>query len=170
MSATSAGATTPEKDQPDLEVISPSTGELTIRGIKCRVNRLKTREILLLLRVFTRTFGENIGELGINLDDEDDETASRLAGILIVAIPEGIEEFIDLFAGLVEPVGKLNDAQRRELDEELRNPDPDVAVEVIDIIVEQEKDDLKSLLGKVRALWSKAGKAYSKPKRRSRAG
>lgn len=150
-------AKTVEKDQDDVEAIVPVEMRLTVNGIECRVNRLKTREFLALMRVLTAGLGPGLGQ--VELDFSDGETVGRdLTALMLLAIPNATAEFSVFLASIVSPVdgGKAGEIAKYMHD----NPELDVMIEVFEAMAIQEKDDLAGLLGKARAMWSRVGNLY----------
>jgi hypothetical protein len=75
-------------------------------------------------------------------------------------VPEAGDELVDLFRALIEPADKLTDAQTRELQRELANPDPTEALGVVEILARQEKDTFPLLMGKARQVFGAVSALY----------
>ena len=134
--------------EPDLEVIFPDPGQLTIVGIPVELRRLQTREVLLAVRVVTAGMGAGIMKVDLTLSKE--ELLPVLFGLLVNALPEAPDEFIDLLAAVVTAKNK---EQRGPLAEVMLNPPPGATLDIIAGIYAQEKDDLADLLGKAAQLF-----------------
>ena len=148
---TAAAATEHEPGEaftPDLDVIVPEAGGgLTIGGIPASVKRLRMRELIALGRVMTAGASPALGAVKLNTNDPE-AMGADLAAILMLALPNAIEEFCDFLAALVE-ARDPSDASR--LASYVRdNPDLEELVDVLNVMVEQEKDTLASLAGKLQ--------------------
>lgn len=142
----------------DLEAILPNEGKLDVEGIDCIVRRLKSREFLQLVRVLTTGLGPSISQ--INLAGDQEELQGQLIGMILMAIPEAADEFGDFVFSIVEPV---NRADKNELREKLQNPELDVLIDVLTIVVVQEAPDFQSLVGKVKAALKLVQGTYRRP-------
>lgn len=151
-----------EPEKLDSEEILPGTTPLgvtveTDKGpVECRVKRLKAREMLALLRVITRGFGGSIASIMIDAEDPD-AMQGQILGLMMVAIPESIDEFVDFVQIIVEPA---DGSDARRLKKALDNPEPEVVMAVAEIIAFQEKDDLVALVGKARAALARIQSLY----------
>lgn len=160
---TPAEAETPKKEEKDLEAILPQPGEPFEIGaasgspVLVRVNRLKTREFLALMRAITRGVGPGLSHL--TLAGSEDEQVAEMLGIVVMAIPEAGDDFVEFVQTVTVAVGK-DDAQR--VQQELRNPEIDDTLRIIEQVVTQEIDDLQALLGKVQSMWTRMVTMYQK--------
>jgi len=168
---TASTETRPDDDtKPDLEVILPEQGVVVVVGVPCRVKRIKLREMMLLARVLTAGVGANLAELRI---DDEEGFEEKLMALLVMAIPEAGPETCDLFAALVEPIRALEDDTKQHtgkvllVTEEMRNPDPEVAFDILGIVAAQEKDTFPLLLGKARAVFGNVTALYRTGKKGS---
>jgi hypothetical protein len=141
----------------DLNVIAPDEETIDIAGIRCRVRRVRLRELMLLARVITAGVGSNLADIDLG---EGEEFQSRMMALLVMAVPEAGDELVDLFRALIEPADKLTDAQTRELQRELANPDPTEALGVVEILARQEKDTFPLLMGKARQVFGAVSALY----------
>lgn len=151
----------PEKKD-DLEAILPTPFQVKVDGMNCRVRRLKTREFLALVQVLTSGLGPALGN--VKLDFSDDETIARdLSALMLLAIPNAVDEFVFFLTSVVEPV---QDADRGKVATYLQdNPDLDVMMEIFEGIAVQEKDDLVVLAGKAQAMWSRVAGLYARQRK-----
>lgn len=155
-------APAPAEEKPaDLEAILPSEFRVVIDGMPCKVRRLKTREFLALVQVLTSGLGPALGN--VKLDFSDDEAIARdLSALMLLAIPNAVDEFVFFLTSVVEPV---KDSDRGKIATYLQdNPDIDVMLEIFEGIAVQEKDDLVVLAGKAQAMWSRVAGLYTKQK------
>lgn len=159
----------PEEPKPDLAVILPEEGEVEIDGIRCTVKRLKTIEMLSLVRVLTRGLGQSMQEVRLDFDSE--EVASDLAALMVIAIPEAVDEFVTFLHSVVVPI---DSTRHSDLKVALANPPIETLLDVAEVIATQEKDDLKSLVGKAQSMWTRMQSLYGgqgkKEKRKRQAG
>ena len=151
-----------EEPPADLDVILPEAGPLTIGDIECRVSRLKSRELLALLRVMTAGLGGSLRDVMPEIDTDDPSAMqTEIMVLLVLAIPNAVEEFLQFLRVVVSPVDEKRTA---DLLKHLDNPDPDVLIEVAAVVVEQEIDDLASLVGKARAALARIQSVYQMKK------
>lgn len=160
--ASQASETPAEEPKPDIEVILPESGTVTIHGaegqeIPAGVRRLKSREFLLLMRVITQGLGQGLTTVRLDLTDPD-EAQGQMLGILMLAVPEALEEFGDFLHAIVEPKAQKDAASLAHV---ARNLDPGDLLDVLGVMVEQEKDDFMALMGKAQAWLARLQKTMS---------
>lgn len=147
-----------QEQKPDIDAIVPETMTVMVDGVECRVNRLKTREFLSLIRVLTAGLGPGLNE--VELDFTDGETVARdLSALMILAVPNATAEFTVFLTSVVEPVDGSKQGQVGKYLYD--NPDLDVMIDVFEAIAVQEKDDLAALAGKLRGVWGRIGTLYA---------
>ena len=130
-----------------LETIAPTEQAVTVDGVPCRVSRLRMRELLKLVRVLTTGLGDAMSALDFNADK--DAFAQQLMSAAIVGIPHAEDEFVELVQAVVVP----QDPRRAdEVRDALHNPDLDVVIDAVGVVIDQEADAFQSLLGKVQNL------------------
>ena len=134
----------------DLEEIFPEEGIIEIDGHKCRVKRLKTREFFGLLRVMTSGLGPMLGQFQFHQKMSDEDMGAQLIAMAALALPNALEEFATFMQLIVEPVDSKVDIR-----EALDNPDLDVTMEVIAVMIGQEAGDFRELVGKAQTIFSK---------------
>jgi hypothetical protein len=134
----------------DFEVILATPGELIVAGIPARVKRIRTRELMLAVRVLSSGVGAGLAH--IDWDDRENLQTNMVA-LLITAIPDAYDEFVDLVRALVEPAEPIHDSDtQRTWNQEMANPDVETTMDVIAVLVAQERDVIPVLLGKARTL------------------
>jgi hypothetical protein len=163
--AAADGPAPDQAEQPDqaedLESLLPQLPDrVEVAGVPCVVNRIRTRELMLLARVLTRGVGANLRMVDFDSDDVD----SQIMGLLIVAIPEAGDEILDLIRALVRPEEKLPDKDPRAatFHAEMANPDMDTTLDVLAVLVRQEKETFPLLVGKVKVLFAAASAVWRK--------
>lgn len=147
---------------PDIENIlsEPTEIELT-NGMKVEVQRLKTIQMLRLLRIFTRGIGENIG--AFSFDPEDPDFAQNIVMLAFLAIPEAEQETVDFVQSMVVPVGyneRAKTKEEREKNDELyaeflvamRNPEIDDLFSIVEVAIKNEVPHLTALGKRVATL------------------
>lgn len=139
----------------DLETIAPEESEVVVDGVRCRVKRLRTREVLTIVRVLTRGIGPGVQDL--DFTGPRDQVAQELAGALIVAVPESPDEFLQFVSDVVEPIDESN---LKPFQEAIRNPELETLLEVAEAVAVQEADNLKSLMGKATAMANRVSGVY----------
>lgn len=139
----------------DVEAVSPEEGKVEVDGVVCRVRRLQTREILQIVKILTRGLGPGIKDVTIDTDMLEQDVLA----LLILAVPNAIDEMFDLLTSVVEPVSNYD---RAKFLAAMKNPPPETMLDVFEVIALQEKDDLHRLVGKVQAMTSRLKTAYQK--------
>lgn len=156
----------------DMDVIAPSEALVTVAGVECRVKRIKLRELMLLARVLTAGVGTNLADIKLNEDGAEEQ----LIALLVMAIPEAGVEVCDLLRAVVEPqfeppadekAEKEQQRARAAVNAEMRNPDPEVALDILGIVASQEKDSIPLLLGKARTVFGQVTALYRTGKKDS---
>jgi hypothetical protein len=149
---------TENETTPDVDVILPTPGTCQVAGIDVTVNRLKTRELLALLKILTSGLGPALGT--VRLDFSSPETVqSDLIGLMLLAMPNAVQETVLFLLTIVQP--KSPD-DRKALNQALDNPDPADLIDVFEAMASQEAGDLTSLAGKAQAMWSRIAPLYQK--------
>lgn len=150
-------ATADKKKIEDVEVILPDVETIDVDGVPCRVNRLKTREFLALMRVLTVGIGSGLGQVRIDFSDPD-SVAQDMTALMLLAIPNATPEFTVFLVSIVDPV---DGGEKGRVNAYLNdNPDLEVMIDVFEAMAMQEKDDLAGLMGKVRAMWGRVSDLY----------
>lgn len=146
----------------DIEPIDPVVESIVLNGIDCRVKRIKTRQFLALMRVFTLGLGPALGNIEIDFDDEEN-MAQDFASLLIVAIPNAVPQFMAFISEVVEPVDEMKSRELREY--VMDNPEIEDLIEVVSVVARQEVGDIASLVKKVRSMWKVTAAAYRQKKK-----
>lgn len=154
---------TPATTTADIEEILPSPGEYSIRAeggrvIRVNVKRLRTREFLMLMRAVTGGLGSAMAAIRVNTTDED-QMVSDLISIFMLAIPNSIDEFAAFLLSIVEAKDR---SEQGDLAREMQNPEIEVLMDLVGLVIEQEKDDLSVLMGKATAWLAKTKQVLTK--------
>lgn len=145
--------------QADLDVILPETATVAVGAIKCRVRRIRTRELFMLARILTNGAGRSLQYI----DFTDDGAREQVIAALVMAVPEAPDEVLDLVKVLLHPADPVTEQEMAALQAELDNPDPDLLLDVIEVVADQEKDTISLLVGKVTRLLEKVAPGSSPP-------
>lgn len=132
---------------PDADLIVPATSAMHVDRIPVRVVRLRTRQWFALARVIGTGLGA--GVLDLEIDWTDPELKEQLLAILVLALPGAEDEMIGFLRTLVVPVD-AGDQDR--LVEAMRNPSVSDVLDLVGVILDQEGDDLRGIVGKAAAL------------------
>lgn len=136
----------------DLGVILPDAGGvIDVEGIPAKVKRLRSREFFALIKVLVRGIGPGISEIKLDTENREQLEADMIA-LFTLALPNAIEEMSEFLFAVVEPV---NAEDQGELNKRMVNPDPEVTMDILGLLVTQERDDLKRLWGKAQAWLAK---------------
>lgn len=73
-------------------------------GHEIRIERVRTRQMLRFIRIFTRGAGAFLGDINFSTKDQE-ALFSQILAALVYAIPEAEDETIDFLFSLVSPVG-----------------------------------------------------------------
>lgn len=150
----------PEEDT-DAEIILADPSELTLSsGLKVKVERLKTRGTLALLRIMTKG-AEDIFRSGLDVNRADFQ--QQLVLHVLFAIPSAPEETINFLRTMVIPAQlrtdirskgdqKWNEEQWSQLDVELIDPEIEDLIDITAQIVTNEAPHLQALGKKIAAL------------------
>lgn len=113
-------------------------------GYPVRVKRLATRETIQLSKIVARAVGPNLRDVDLQHGDATRE------GLVLIVLTAGdaLEDLFVLIRDIVVPVNREDaDAVRAAM----VNPPLDEFIQICMTIVDQEADDLRQLVGKVRA-------------------
>lgn len=162
-------------------IISDPTPLVLTSGIEVNVERLKTRQLMRLMKILTRGAGAAVAEMRIGEDTDASEFAGQMVAAIIFSIPEAENETIEFVRSMVSPVGivsRPNKEQREanqeiieRLDVEFDNPEPEDLVSVLEQVVTVEAEHLVALGKRLAALLKVQQKiqAAKKPKNSSEA-
>jgi len=134
-------------------LVEPRTAE--IAGITVKIRRMRTRELLKLMRIITVGMGS-----AISLIDWDTEDTSELTGqmtaVVLNALPHAPDEVIDFLNVMIDAEGRTL-KERKALAEEMQNPDLEVTMLLIQIILETEAPELARLGKEAVGWWKQTG-------------
>jgi hypothetical protein len=124
--------------------------------IRARVVRIRTRELLKLMKVITHGAGNALGSVVQAMQGaETDDFANQLIALLVVAIPDAEDETIELLQALAIPEGITpnptkaqaleNATLATELLLHLQNPPIEDTIAIITQVIENEAGDIQAL-------------------------
>lgn len=135
-------------------------------GFEVRIERLKTRQLMSLMKILTRGLGGALGSILYSEDTSAEDFAGQLLGSMLVSIPEAEEETIQFLSRMVSPANLIedprtkaekesNNEQFEKLALEMDNPELDDLFKLSAAIVEREAPHIQAL-GKNLAVLFKA--------------
>lgn len=144
----------------DIDAIAPdASGKFVVGTFEVRVRRLKTREFLALMKVLTSGLGGGLAQVRIDFSTPE-HTANDFAALMLLAVPNAVEEFAVFLATVVEPV---NPDERAAVARYLHdNPELDEMLSIFEAIAVQEREDLSMLAGKAQAMWTRIAPLYTR--------
>ena len=141
----------------DLDTISSDPIPLTLEsGFEIKIERLKTRALMALLKILTRGAAEVLGTLSFNSESSQEEFTGQLLAAVVLAIPEAEDETVEFIQRMVSPAGikegRLSKAEIQEnveLEMTLRNElyDPEIGdlITIVSEIVTNEAPHIRAL-------------------------
>jgi hypothetical protein len=167
-------------ENPDIATIASEPNEVTLEdGTVVSINRLKTREMMSLLKILTRGAGAVLGEVGLSSDMEPGEFTGTLLSATVLAIPEAEDEAIEFVNRMVSPTGivtarklskpeqEINEEKYTHLAEILDNPEIIDLITIISKVVEIEAPHIQSLGKSLAAIWKVTQTAAKKSPKNS---
>lgn len=148
----------------DIDTIASEPVPLTLEsGLEIKVERLKTRALMSLLKILTRGAAEVLGTIRFGEDTSQEEFTGQLIGAVILAIPEAEDETIEFINRMVTPggvkEGRLSKADiqknvelEQALRDELKDPELEDLVTIISEIVTNEAPHILALGKRLGAL------------------
>lgn len=148
---------------PETAAILSEPEEITLAGGRpVLIQRLKTIQMLRLLRVFTKGIGTEAVS-SIDLDGEPEELVQNLLLLSLMAVPEAEEETIEFVQSLVLPVGLIKEPKSKadreanqdlltEFFMEMQNPELDDLISILEVVFRNEAPHLVALGKRLVAL------------------
>ncbi len=159
---------------PDTDILLNEPSELKLAsGFPVKVERLKTRATLALLRILMRGAGDVLFSGRLNPDDDDFQ--QQLVFAVLFAIPEAPEETIGFLRLMVKPAqlreeGRIskgdeswNEDLWMQLEKELADPELEDLIDVVVQIIENEGPHIQALGKKLAALAKTMSRSRQKP-------
>jgi hypothetical protein len=167
----------------DIDTVASDPSPLVLSsGLAVNVERLKTRQLMRLMKILTRGPGPALADLDFSNLGNNEEFAGQLLATVVFSIPEAEEETVDFVRSMVTPARLIEDPKTKaefgsneeafeRLFREMDNPEIDDLVSVLEIVIRTEAPHLVAL-GKRLALLIKTQQslAGSKPSASSPSG
>lgn len=147
----------------DVEALTAEPNVITLTsGSVVRVQRLKTRQLLRLLKIFTAGAADALGSL--EFDREDTEGfAQQLLALIVLSIPEAEDETIEFIQALILPARfeenpktkAAKEANQKLIDDlynETVNPEIEDLISIFEVVFRAEAEDMIALGKRVGAL------------------
>jgi hypothetical protein len=146
------------------ETITLSTGTVV------QFEALKARQFFKLLRIVTHSATGMLGQIDNLFSGSGQDAAGRFAAMLLMSIPDAIDETVEFLFSMVKPAGlidrpKLDKVQQQHnqalwdnLVKDLSNPELEDLVDLVEAIFKREADDLAALGKKLQKLLGLAQK------------
>lgn len=127
-----------------------------ISGFPIKVERLRMRATMALLKILTRGAGEALLSMRLGRDTDPEEFTGVLLGAILVSIPEAEDETIEFIRRMVSPAiiheGRItpgdkawNDEQYETLRNELEDPELDDLMTILSEIIKNEAPHVLAL-------------------------
>lgn len=140
----------------DVDIIASEPTPLTlVSGFEIKVERLRTRAVMSLLKILTKGAAEVLSSIVFSEEASQEEFTGQLVGAIILAIPEAEDETIEFVQRMVSPAGlrqgrSKEDAEYNasliiELQEQLDDPELEDLLTIVTEIAKVEAPHLKAL-------------------------
>jgi len=159
----------------DIDTILAEPKEVTLlSGNIYLIQRLKTRQLMKMLRILTKGLGDAITEYRFD-PDNGEEFMQTIFALAAIAIPEAEDETIEFLQSMLLPKGYVenpktkadegkNETLYAQFATELFNPEVEDLIDLVEAIFEAEKEHILSL-GKRLATLLKAQQKATTAKR-----
>jgi hypothetical protein len=98
----------------DIDTLASEPVPITLEsGTEILIERLKTRQLMRLLKIVTTGAGDVLTELKFSADMDTAEFTGQLLGAVILSIPEAEDETIDFLKTMVLPKGLIADPKSK---------------------------------------------------------
>ena len=146
------------------ETLTLSTGTVV------QFEALKARQFFKLLRIVTHSATGMLGQIDGLFSGDGSDAAGRFAAMLLMSIPDSIDETVEFLFSMVKPAGlvdrpKLDKVQTQHnqnlwdaLVKDLSNPELEDLIDLVEAIFKRESDDLAALGKKLQKLLNIAQK------------
>ena len=168
---------TTEEDSVDLSFLDESSTIVTLQsGMRVKVERLKLRATMALLKILTRGAAPILADLFAESGAEDEEFATKVLGSLLLSVPEAPDETVEFLLRIVSPADlrrnrvlskddKFTNTQLQDrLTAELSDAELDDVVTIITAVITQERPHLQALGKRLALLMSGSQGGQTSPK------
>lgn len=155
----------------ELDTLDPVPQRITLStGTAVEFEALKARQFFKLLRIVTHSAAGMLTQVDGLFNGSGADTAGKFAAMLIMSIPDAIDETVEFLFSMVKPAGlivknnldKNEDAYNKKLweklVEDLGNPELEDLIDLVEAIFKREADDLAALGKKLQKLLGLAQK------------
>jgi hypothetical protein len=153
----------------EVNALEPTSAFIALSsGVEAEVLPMNTIQLIRLMKVFTNGVPpEQLAGLMFGFDPEDDDFGARLVINLILAIPNAEDEVLGFIKSMLKPAGLIKgrrlttDERERntqlllKFDEATENPSGEDLIDIIEKIIVNSEDDLRSLGKKIATLFRK---------------
>ncbi len=141
----------------DMDTIDPEPTPLTLlSGTPIKVNRLRTRETMKLLKILMGGAGDVLLNLRFDAETDSQEFVGTLLGAMLLSIPEKQDETIDFVRIMVSPASlierpksgpehEVNAKLSEDLDAEMDNPELDDLLTIVEQVIKIEGPHILAL-------------------------
>lgn len=144
-------------------IVSEGTPLTLMSGFEIVVERLRTRQLMSLLKILTRGAGSVLGELRFSSDMDPQEFTGNLIGAVLLSIPEAEDETVEFINRMVSPAGLKegrltkdeilsNDDLEQELRSQLSNPELEDLLTIMEQVITNEAPHILALGKRLAAL------------------
>jgi hypothetical protein len=143
---------------PDIDALAAESTELTLlSGFPIKVNRIKTRALLSLMKILAHGVGDVLMQARFGPDTDPQEFAGQLLWAVVLSIPEAEDETIEFINRIVVPAQlktgprlspgdrAWNEEQEEILKEELEDPEIDDLFTIVSEVIKNEADHVLAL-------------------------
>lgn len=150
------------KTHDELDRLDPLPEKLALKnGMEFEMSPLRLRQFLALLRILTRGATPILASGGLSSRDGED-FARQLLMLLMFAIPESEEETVEFVKTLAKPKltgnPQIDEEIKNDFDAALDDPELEDIVLILQALVENEAEDLRSLGNRLRSMLTVASK------------
>lgn len=129
-------------------------------GTKVRIQPLKLRQFLKMMRIVTRGGANVLSSVALNFTGDAEAFATSLIAVVLFSLPEAEDETVEFLRAMVTPV---DESAKATVDALLADPELDDAVTIIEAVVRREAPDLKALGSRLGTMFQTAQKMGAAP-------
>lgn len=140
----------------DLDALDAEPTPLKLAsGTHIKVERLKTRAMMSLLKILTRGASEVLSQIQFGEETSQEDFTGQLIGATLLAIPEAEDETIEFVQRMVSPAGlkegrskaalEFNLNLEQQLREELNDPELEDLFVIVQAIITNEAPHVRAL-------------------------
>lgn len=155
----------------ELDVLDPIPETLRLStGTVVQFESLKARQFFKLLRIVTHSAAGMLGHVDNLFNGDGADAAGRFAALLVMSIPDSIDETVEFLFSMVKPAGLIDKPKMDKAEQaynqrlwdavvkDLSNPELEDLIDLVEAIFKREADDLAALGKKLQKLLGLAKK------------